>query len=209
MEQASPPEPSSRRRRRSVVAALSAGVAGAAPLLIGCGERPEPTGAPPSTRLPAQSKLPSTKPTEVARLARSAGCTLRAPRIEGRAHVEREVDYRSNPPTSGPHLPVPAPEGAYAEAPPPEALVHSLEHGRVILQFAPDAPEDVKTELRRIYDRDRYHVLLTPNRTGMPFEVAASSWGRYIGCPRAGPRAYEAISAFRGTFRDQGPERVP
>lgn len=132
-----------------------------------------------------------------------------APRIEGRAHVERPVDYRSNPPTSGPHLPVPAPEGAYAKAPPSEALVHSLEHGRVILQFDPEVPEDVKTELKRMYDRDRYHVLLTPNQTGMPFEVAATAWGRYIGCPRAEPRAYEAITGFRDAFRDQGPEFVP
>ncbi|MBA3839448.1 MAG: DUF3105 domain-containing protein [Thermoleophilaceae bacterium] len=133
----------------------------------------------------------------------------RSPRIEGRAHVERPVDYRSNPPTSGPHLPVPAPEGAYAKAPPSEALVHSLEHGRVILQFDPEVPEDVKTELKRMYDRDRYHVLLTPNQTGMPFEVAATAWGRYIGCPRAEPRAYEAITGFRDAFRDQGPEFVP
>jgi len=204
-----PPERSRRRPTRRVAAALAAGFVAAAVPLIGCGERGEPSAPPPSTRFPAKSKLPSTKPTEVARLAREAGCALRVPRIEGRAHVERPVDYRSNPPTSGPHLPVPAPEGAYAKAPPSEALVHSLEHGRVILQFAPDVPEDVRTELKRIYERDRYHVLLTPNQTGMPFEVAATAWGRYIGCPRAGPRAYEAIIAFRDAFRDQGPEFVP
>ena len=48
----------------------------------------------------------------------------------------------TNPPTSGKHFEVPAEDGAYDEAPDVKELVHSLEHGRMIIWFKKNLPED-------------------------------------------------------------------
>ncbi|MEA2124871.1 MAG: hypothetical protein QOI80_1653, partial [Solirubrobacteraceae bacterium] len=63
--------------------------------------------------------------------AAAAGCSVTAFPSEGRDHTEAQVTYRTNPPTSGPHNPAPAPDREYTTAPPKENYVHSLEHGRV------------------------------------------------------------------------------
>jgi hypothetical protein len=119
------------------------------------------------------------------------------------------VKYRTNPPTSGPHNPVPAPDQAYATAPPPEYYVHSLEHGRVELQYRPTAPASVQAAVRQVYDESPEHMLIFPNNTGMDFEVAATAWKQRLGCPSFNARVPEALSRFRDVYRDQGPEAVP
>lgn len=83
----------------------------------------------------ARRALPATKLTDLNAAARTAGCRLRRHPSEGREHVQGPVRYRTNPPTSGAHDPVAAEDGVYAQAPPTEPLVHSLEHGRVIVQY--------------------------------------------------------------------------
>ena len=47
------------------------------------------------------------------------------------------MKYKTNPPTSGDHDPTPAEDGVYeADSPPDvEQSVHSLEHGRINIQY--------------------------------------------------------------------------
>ncbi len=54
---------------------------------------------------------------------------------EGRWHLEpgEKWEYKSYPPTSGPHDPKWTRPGFYFEKQPPEKLVHSLEHGIVVI----------------------------------------------------------------------------
>jgi hypothetical protein len=141
--------------------------------------------------------------------AAAAGCRAESFPSEGRDHVSGRVRYRTNPPTSGAHAAVPAPDRAYDAAPPPENYVHSLEHGRIELQYRRSAPPPVVAGVRAVYDESPDHVLLFPNNTGMPFEVAASAWKHRLGCPSYNARVPEALRRFRDAYRDRGPEEVP
>ncbi|HEU4760119.1 MAG TPA: DUF3105 domain-containing protein, partial [Dehalococcoidia bacterium] len=57
---------------------------------------------------------------------------------QGRDHLRpgQEFDgYNSNPPTSGPHAPAPAPWGVSAAPLPKEVPVHNMEHGGVVVWY--------------------------------------------------------------------------
>jgi hypothetical protein len=153
---------------------------------------------------------PSRSDVEKLRIAAAAaGCTVARFPTEGRSHTMGHVRYRTNPPTSGPHNPLPAPDRVYSVAPPPENYVHSLEHGRIELQYRPGSPAAAQTALRRVYDESAHHMLLFPNNTGMRFEVAATAWKHRLACARFNPRVPEALRRFRDAYRDRAPEQVP
>jgi uncharacterized protein DUF3105 len=141
--------------------------------------------------------------------AKAAGCQVETNPEEGSKHVETTVTYKANPPTSGDHFPVPAEDGSYPEPPPIEQLVHSLEHGRIYLQYSPDASEEVKGQLQALFNEDPYHMILAPNTTGMPYLIAATTWNEVIGCEEMTDGVFDALRAFRDQYRDQGPEFVP
>lgn len=143
------------------------------------------------------------------RAASAAGCTLASFPSEGRGHTTGRVTYGTNPPTSGPHNPAPAPDRVYTTAPPAVNYVHSLEHGRIELQYRPGAPAAVSAALRAVYTESPHHVLLFPNNTGMPFLVAATAWKHRLGCARFNARVPAALRSFRDAYRDHGPEAVP
>jgi hypothetical protein len=147
--------------------------------------------------------------TAAQRAAAAAGCTDRTFPLEGRGHTSKRVTYKTNPPTSGDHNPVPAPDRVYAQAPPAENLVHSLEHGRIELQYRPDAPPAARAGLKAVFDEDPSKMLLLPNGTGMPYAVAATAWTRLLGCRTYNDRVPAAMRAFRDAYRDKGPEQVP
>jgi len=56
---------------------------------------------------------------------------------QGADHVNdiAGVNYNSNPPTSGPHFPVWAKRGAYTQVLSDGYLIHSLEHGYVVISY--------------------------------------------------------------------------
>ena len=153
--------------------------------------------------------VPAQRVTDLDAAAEAAGCRERSFPSEGQDHVATPVEYRSNPPHSGDHLEIPAEDQAFTEAPQKEALVHSLEHGRIIIQFRPGTSAEVRGALKALYDEDPYHVILTPNATKMPYAVAVTAWRRTLTCEQAGPGIYDAIRAFRDSYRDRGPEDVP
>lgn len=141
--------------------------------------------------------------------AAAAGCSVASFPTEGRSHTEKPVTYKTNPPTSGPHNPVPAPDRVYTTAPPKENYVHSLEHGRIELQYKPGSPTAVVNALRAVYAESAGHMLLFPNNTGMDYEVAATAWKHRLGCAHFNARVPEALRKFRDAYRDRGPEQVP
>lgn len=55
----------------------------------------------------------------------------------GREHVTdiKDIKYNSNPPTSGPHFPVWAKPGVYSKMVSDGYLIHSMEHGYIILWY--------------------------------------------------------------------------
>jgi uncharacterized protein DUF3105 len=141
--------------------------------------------------------------------AKAADCTLLNPEIEGRTHVTSPVKYKTNPPSSGNHYPVPEPDGEYGKAPPVTHLVHDLEHGRIIIQWAPSTPKRRIGQLRGLFDEDPYHLILTPNSTHMQYQVAATAWGHIAGCKRFNDKTFDVFRAFKTRYVDKAPEFVP
>jgi hypothetical protein len=153
--------------------------------------------------------------------ADAAGCDLESHDVASRDHVtnlDAKIDYSSNPPTSGRHYPIPAGDAAYEEAPNVKLLVHTLEHSRVIVWFQPDLPQEARAALKAFYDHDERQLLLVPDTTDMPYEVAASAWnakpepngtGRLLGCPEYNDELFTALEAFKNANRGKGPEKIP
>ena len=171
--------------------------------------------------LPDGGSVPEQRVEDLKPAARAAGCELKNFKGKSRDHTEdpnERVDYESEPPTSGRHFVEPAPDpAAHSRSPSKEALVHSLEHGRVIVWYKPSLPEDARADLKALYDEDNYQQIFTPNRE-MSYAVAATAWngdpqpngtGRLLGCKRMNDRVFDAIRAFRDEHRGNGPEPVP
>lgn len=68
---------------------------------------------------------------------------------EGWLHVAEgsAIDYRSNPPASGPHYPVWLRWEEYQTPLARGYWVHNLEHGGVVVLYRPDAPSSVVSSL--------------------------------------------------------------
>jgi Protein of unknown function (DUF3105) len=158
---------------------------------------------------------PAVKVTNLEQAAKQAGCALRLKlKNEGKTHISRSAetpDYKTSPPTSGNHVEPPYQEadGAYSEMPDEIFIVHSLEHGRMQIQYSPDLPEEDQLELKGLYDTMYAGTLLFPNEN-MTYEVAATTWTNLIGCSEyKGAITLDAIRAFgRATWGKYGGEPV-
>jgi hypothetical protein len=130
---------------------------------------------------------PVVKVANLKKAAKMADCDLRLNLPEeGHEHIPPTAptpEYKTNPPTSGNHVepPYQQADGAYSEMPNELNVVHSLEHGRMAIQYSPDLSESAQLELIGIYDTMYGATLLYPNEN-MPYEVAATTWHNLIGC---------------------------
>lgn len=149
----------------------------------------------------------------------AAGCTAddrMDPYTEDGNHVDapgykgplsNPPTYSVNPPSGGDHLTQAAPPGIYAglNVVPDGNLVHSLEHGYVILWYRSDAPMGDITlvrDVREQYARDT----LVVERNDMPSPVAATAWEQRLLCRRANA---EVLGDFIEQARNKAPEKVP
>lgn len=170
--------------------------------------------------LPSGGKVPEPQVTDLKTAAKAAGAKLISFPAQSRDHTESlndKVKYKTNPPTAGKHYFEPAADGAYAKAPPDVQLVHTQEHGRIIIWFKPSLPKADRAGLKALFDQDADKMVLVP-RENMPYAVAATAWGStpdplgtgyVIGCPRFTPKVYDALRTFRDEHRGKGPEPVP
>jgi Protein of unknown function (DUF3105) len=158
---------------------------------------------------------PAVENLDLENAAAEAGCDLRLGLPdEGSTHVEpgsKPPDYGTNPPTSGNHVITEfvQADGAYRQTPELIEFVHSLEHGRIEIQYAPDLPETDQLALKGVFDESPSGMLMFPNPR-MPYEVAATAWTQLMGCKNyEGAKTLDAIRDFRDQFRGRGPEPVP
>jgi hypothetical protein len=142
---------------------------------------------------------------------------------EGRQHTDGKVVYKTNPPTSGNHNPIPASDGIYDPGGTPqiEKLVHPLEHGRIEYQYHAGTSPAVIAQLTSLMKEQvpnqpggtqpgGYLQLLFQNPTGMPSAVAATAWTHSITCPTfKGAATLDALRAFRAAYINKGPEFIP
>jgi len=171
--------------------------------------------------LPEGGTVPKVQSLPLKEAARSAGCELESFEANSREHTsnpDEEIDPSSAPPTSGKHFEAPAEDGAYLKAPPETALVHSLEHGRVVIWFKGVLPSRARANLRAFYEDDPRQTILTPDETGSEYVVSATAWnrapepngtGRLLGCRTFSPRVFAALEAFQAKHRGRGPETIP
>ena len=169
----------------------------------------------PTSKAGPGGKIPPASNRDLASAAKAAGCVLLDPAIEGSNHVTTPVKYKSNPPTSGNHNPVPALDGIYrpGQEPSPEHYVHALEHGRVEFEYRPGTPKAFVDKLETLVSeplngKAAYKILMFENNTKMPYAVAAAAWGHLIGCKTIKePQVFDALRDFRVKYVDQGPEK--
>jgi uncharacterized protein DUF3105 len=134
------------------------------------------------------------------------GCTVDSRSDNGQKHVPAAT-YSVDPPAGGDHDPVPSPAGFYdmTNVPADRHLVHSMEHGFVIVWYRPMALAPGRLdELRGLADRHRW-VLVAPRLT-MTTSLAATAWHRRLLCPD-GTDLGGPIRTFITEFRDKGPEK--
>jgi hypothetical protein len=123
----------------------------------------------------------------------------------GRDHVPAP-SYQEDPPSGGDHLAAPASAGTYqvGNVPADGNLVHSLEHGFVILWHRPDLAEAQLDQLLDVAEPHERDVLVVP-RASLPTPVAASAWHKRLQCPAV---ESDVLSRFVEEFRNDGPEAV-
>ena len=157
----------------------------------------------------ADGSVPPRRIGDLDSAARAARCSASDPRSEGEQETGEPVVYRSDPPHSGDHAPEPPEDGAYRSDPPPtESVVHALYHGRIVIWFDPDLSDEEIGDLKALFDEAPEHMILLP-RESMKAEVAATAWTHKLECAEMNEAVFDAIRAFRDTWRDQAPEFVP
>lgn len=152
----------------------------------------------------------------------------------GREHVPQEewekFKYNSNPPTSGPHDVVWTRPGIYEEPQGDGHLVHSLEHGYIIISyncapqsgreqeedstesaemiseaFSSDECEDLKQQLSDLANEKKLWKLIVVPRPSLDSEIALTAWGRIN---KLNSFDKERISQFVDALRNHGPEQT-
>ncbi|MDQ4041327.1 MAG: DUF3105 domain-containing protein, partial [Actinomycetota bacterium] len=209
-------------RRRRLLGMLGGGVLAAAALAAivvaviaggGGSDGPKPgSGEGPKVRIPAQ------RITELDEAAKAAGCTVRsfAPGPNDRQHVDAVVNYPQNPPVFGPHNPTAATDGNYVGqgTVDREQLVHSMEHGRVIVWYRPDTPRRRVSQLETLFyepitGRPPAYKQLLVGDDAIPGAVAATAWGQQMVCRTFTDKTFDALRTFRARNVDKGPENIP
>lgn len=113
------------------------------------------------------------------------GVTIKVPDM-GKSHVPSgtHVNYNSNPPSSGPHYDQPLRAGFYDNVVPDGNIVHSMEHGYVVIWYncqglsGPDC-QTLKDNIKKLIIDHNTYKLIGMDRTGaMDHEIALTSWGR-------------------------------
>ena len=159
---------------------------------------------------------------------------------QGRDHVSKEewekFKYNSNPPTSGPHDVVWTKPGVYTKPQGDGHLIHSLEHGYIvishnceikeqesILQQAQDKDQNDQNEgtesaeinkeclefvesLKERVNKDSWKLILVP-RPNMDTEFALTAWTR-IEKFNIEDANMDRVESFISSLRNAGPEQT-
>jgi hypothetical protein len=190
----------------AVVVAIAAGIGG--------GDDEQEASGP--SEAAGSVQLPEQQTSDYEQAAKDAGCTLSNPEFEGQNHEDKDFkasDYKSNPPTSGTHTPDWYDDGIYEPTTTPSLgmLIHTLEHGRINIQYKKGTPQADVAKLEALYQEQNegYHMLLYENTTGMDAQVAATAWTHSLTCPEMNDKVFDALRTFRARYIDKGPETVP
>lgn len=124
----------------------------------------------------------------------------------GQTHLNagQSHTYGERFPTSGPHDPWPVDPGFYREIQRPTQLVHSLEHGHIVIYYDEPAP-GVLSQLREWasqYSGPWDGIVIVP-KPNLGEEIVLTAWTRLL---RQEPFDPAAAAAFIDLYRGRGPE---
>ena len=166
---------------------------------------------------PDGGQIPDQREADLATAMKAAGCKDEA--IEETAAGQHtadpneQINYASEPPSIGRHYQEWPDDNIYEEAPFTTSVVHTLEHGRVLMWVRPDLTGDQLAQFKALYDEDPYHVIMLPREElKEPFAVTAwvgDSTGHTLRCKNLNDQSWDAIRAFKEKYRDKAPEFVP
>jgi hypothetical protein len=129
---------------------------------------------------------------------------------EGSDHVgpSEPITYTNYPPTSGRHYPGTAEYGFSYKEIAEGFLVHSMEHGAVVLYYRPDLPESVKEKIRKLFtqippDKDGLVKLIAVPYPKLQTPMAVAAWTRLL---PLSDFDFEQILAFYRAWVSKGPE---
>lgn len=113
--------------------------------------------------------------------------------------------YNSNPPTSGPHIgDAVAGPGIKNNPVSDELVVHSLEHGAVVLWYRQDLKEEDVGRLKKVFNQASGKKIMIP-RKEMDTPIALTSWNQIL---RLNEIDEVKIKEFIETNNDRGPEKA-
>lgn len=167
-----------------------------------------------SVNFPDGGEIPDQKEADLKLAMKEAGCKDETLQAGGSGdHTTDAVKYESEPPSIGPHYPEWPDDDLYEEAPQTERVVHTLEHGRILVWVRPDLTEEQLGQFKALYDEDPYHVIMLPRKElKEPFAVTAwvgQDTGHTLRCKDINESTWDAIRSFKMQYRDKGPEFVP
>lgn len=166
---------------------------------------------------PEGGEIPDQRVGDLKAAAKAAGCTDETLEAEGAGQhstdPNEEIKYDSEPPSIGRHYQEWPDDDIFEEAPKTSHVVHTLEHGRILVWVRPDLPEEQRAQFKALYDEDPYHVIMLPREElEEPFAVTAwvgQSTGHTLRCKEINDQTWDAIRAFKEKYRDKAPEFVP
>lgn len=121
------------------------------------------------------------------------------PHVSERA--AQDVVYNSDPPTSGPHYSAAVAPGIYRTHLPPGQTVHGQEHGRVVIHYQPDTPDDIVRSLESIAKVHLRDTVVHPN-PNLDTQIALTAWGRIDKLDSYDEQRIVAfVDQFRGRFQ--------
>lgn len=129
---------------------------------------------------------------------------------QGRNHVERgtDVNYSTMPPTSGPHYAGTVGAGFYEQTPQLGNLVHTLEHGAVVIYYdpaalTPEAEQSLK-EWASVHTGTWQSVVVVPHPQENPdAPYVLTAWRHMLEMDQYDP---EVVQAFLAEYLGRGPE---
>lgn len=125
--------------------------------------------------------------------------------IEGSEHVSAgtDVEYKTNPPTSGNHLAEAKNWGVYDEEIDDKAAVHALEHGGIWISYK-DIDDETKKMIEDIGKFNPQSVIVSP-RQANDNKIVVTSWGKMM---KLDTFDKALIQKYINTYKNQSPEKI-
>ncbi|OGE25284.1 hypothetical protein A3C26_04030 [Candidatus Daviesbacteria bacterium RIFCSPHIGHO2_02_FULL_39_12] len=126
---------------------------------------------------------------------------------QGANHIPEssQAAYITNPPTGGPHYAKSASAGIYEKEVPDGNLIHSMEHGAVILWYSGLSVQDIE-KLKQIFSSVNVSKKIMVPKNNLDVPLALTSWGRLLKLQTIDGGQ---IKTFMETNEDRGPEKAP